>query len=135
MPEIVELSTDRTCILVVSSGEPSLTELETTLRQIVLLRNEHSINRVLVDSRLRSEHISVRDLYAGGKMVAERLGDDVRLAIVVNRTTEELKLFESIVVVYGGMAAFFHDMDHANEWLENVSPTNPRSPTLRPAPR
>jgi len=135
MPEVVDLSTDRTCILVVSSGAPSLTELETTLSQIVLLRKEHGISRVLVDSRLRSEHISVRDLYAGGKMVAERLGDDVRLAIVVNRTTDDLKLFESIVVVYGGMAAFFHDMEHAKEWLENVSTKNKHSPTPRPTPR
>ncbi|HET7778893.1 MAG TPA: hypothetical protein VFL07_10085, partial [Rudaea sp.] len=63
MTEVVRLSDDGTMILVHSEGAPSLGEMKQTLARIAELRQEHRVDRILVDSRARTNQPSILDLY------------------------------------------------------------------------
>ena len=102
MSEIVSLSPDGACILVHSSGPPSLEEMQRTLATIAALRREHGIDRVLVDSRGRTGQPPVSDIIEGGKRLVELLGAQVRVAILVRQLEDGHLYFRITAAGEGG---------------------------------
>jgi hypothetical protein len=115
--EQIRVSLDGTCILVTSQGSPSLAEMEQTLSRLAELREAHGINHVLVDSRARSGQPGVADIYRGGKLLAETLGPQVRIAVLVSRLEPDHTLFENVAVNRGATVAYFEVEEKARSWL------------------
>lgn len=117
MTEEVGLSTDGTCILVRSEGPPSLDEMKRTLARIAELREQHRIDRILVDSRARSGQPSVLDIYEGGELLAGALRGEARIAVLVGEIAVEHTFFENVAFNRGAVVAYFQDHDKALAWL------------------
>jgi hypothetical protein len=117
MAEEVHISPDGSHILVTSAGSPSLTELEQTLSRLVELRAEYGVNRILVDSRARGDQPSASDIYRGGQLLAETLGPQIRVAVLVGRIERDHSLFENVAVNRGALVAFFQSELLALPWL------------------
>lgn len=119
MTEIVSISRDHTLILVHSSGEPSIRELEQTLNRIMELHQEHGINHVLVDSREREVDVSNMEAFTGGELIA-RLSNNIRFAIVVTAPSPSHRSFETIAVNRGVRISYFTDVEEAKHWLAEM---------------
>ena len=117
MTEEVSLSDDAACILVRSTGEPSLAEMRRTLASIADLRRQYGIARILVDSRARTSQPSIPDLHEGGELLAEMLGGEPRIAILVGEIAAGHVFFENVTFVRGSVVAYFQDYDKALRWL------------------
>jgi hypothetical protein len=117
MAEEIRISPDGTYILVSSVGSPSLGEMMQTLSKIAELRRDHSIDKVLVDSRTRSGQPPVADLYRGGELLAEKLGFGTRIAVLVSQLAADHTLFENVAVNRGVIVAYFQHEDVALRWL------------------
>ena len=117
MAEEVRMSPDGNLILVVSDGKPSLGEMRQTLAAIADLRRTHGIERVLVDSRARSDQPPVSDLFQGGEMLARELGPNVRIAVLVASLQGDHVFFENVAVNRGARVAFFEDEHVALRWI------------------
>lgn len=128
MTEQVELAPDRSCIRVVSSGMPSLSEMRRTIEAIAALRRAHGLSRVLVDSRSRSGQPAVADLFQGGELLARELGPGTRIAILVAGREPGHEFFENVAINRGASLAFFVDEREAVNWL-TATPVAPS--TLR----
>ena len=117
MAEEVQISPCGMYILVRSSGHPSLDELKQTLSGIVKLNRDHKLNKVLVDSRSRSGQPSVFDIFKGAEFLAETLGSEVRVAVLVDKIEYDHKFFENVAVNRFASVAFFQNEDLALQWL------------------
>ena len=117
MTEIVRLSDDGTMILVHSEGAPSLSEMKRTLARIAELRQEHGIDRILVDSRARTGQPSSLEIYAGGELLANMLGDQPRVAVLVGEIAGGHVFFEEVAFIRGSAVAYFQEYDKAVRWL------------------
>jgi hypothetical protein len=119
MSEDVSISSDGACILVRSSGPPSLAELDATLARIAVLRAQHGIGRILVDSRARTGKVPLPDLIAGGKLLAARLGDSARVAVLVREIDDAHVFFRVTAAGLGAAVAYFVDPARADTWLSS----------------
>jgi len=117
MTEVVRLSDDGTMILVHSEGAPSLGEMKQTLARIAELRQEHRVDRILVDSRARTNQPSILDLYEGGELLASMLGGEPRIAILVGQIASGHVFFRDVTFIRGSAVAYFQDYDKALGWL------------------
>jgi hypothetical protein len=117
MTEHIRVSPDGTCILITSLGSPSLAEMEQTLSRLAELRKAHGINHVLVDSRSRNDQPPVVDICNGGKLLAETLGSQVRVAVLVDQLGLDHTLFENVAVNRGADVAYFQLEESARSWL------------------
>jgi hypothetical protein len=119
MTEEVRISPDARCIMVRSTGAPSLGEMKRTLGAIAELRRSHGIDRILVDSRGRDAQPPIADLYQGGEMLARDLGSRARIAVLVLGHAPEHAFFENVAVNRGAHVAFFEDEAAAVRWLSD----------------
>lgn len=117
MTETLSISPDETYIRVHSSGSPSLDEMQQTLAEILELSHEYGINAVLVDSRGRSGQPPLTDIYSGGETLAETLGSQIRVAVLVKKLLDDHTFFENVAVNRGADLAYFEDEDAALSWL------------------
>ena len=119
MTESVSVANDGSHILVRSSGPPSLSELDATLTRIAELRRERGIDRILVDSRERSGQPALAEIMAGGRMLAARLGESARIAVLVRAIEDGHSDFRITAAGSGGQVAYFVGEDRALDWLEH----------------
>ena len=117
MTETLSISPGDRYIRIHSTGRPSLDEMKRTLSELLDLSHQCGINTVLVDSRERSEHPPLVDIYSGGEAVANTLKGDYRVAVLVRKLSADHAFFENVAVNRGADLAYFEDEDAALRWL------------------
>jgi hypothetical protein len=119
MAETVTVASDGSHIRVQASGPPSLAELQRTLARIAEIRRERGIDRIFVDSRERSGQPALAEIVAGGRMLAERLGNSARVAVLVHAIEDGHTFFRITAAGSGAQVAYFVDEQRALAWLDD----------------
>ena len=83
----------------------------------VALRARHGTGKILVDSRERTGRPSMSDIVAGSKLLAARLGQTARVAVLVRELDDGQLYFRVAAAGLGTAVAYFVDPARAEAWL------------------
>ena len=117
MPYVLRLDEGTQCILVYPSGQLSASDIDEALKEILALRLEKGVERILCDQRGLESAPSLPDIYNAAATFAEGPLRGMRLAIVRATMPQRTHFFETVAVNRSAAVRVFDDEDAARIWL------------------
>ena len=117
MPYVLRLDERGQCILVYPKGHLSTSEIDDGLKEILALRLEKGVERILCDQRGLESAPSLPDIYKAAATFAEGPLRGMRLAIVRATMPQRTHFFETVAVNRSAAVRVFDDENRARGWL------------------
>ena len=117
MPEQVTVRVEDQIIEVRSAGDVSAEQMKASLAEVVRLRNEQGIKRVLIDATDQTSLPPTMSIYEFAGQLS-KLCRDIKFAVVgVSKLHNDITFMETVARNRGAYVRVFADSESALEWL------------------
>jgi hypothetical protein len=124
MPEKVTIREDLEVIQVDSYGEVSALDLQQSLEEVAMIRDERGFSRVLVDATEETSLPSTMPAFLFGSELARMMGP-MKVAVVgTPKLNNEIRFIETVARNRGAQLRVFGSAEAAFTWLAE-EPNNP----------